>query len=361
MIIKKKKVLIAAAAILSAAAMAVGGFAIYGNYQMSKIPGMSFRECLEFTTSGNRVAVITVGTIKQGEASWTVYGENGEILPKELHTYEIGSLTKTFTAALVSRAVREGIISLDAGIDEYLELPEKGHYPSIRSILTHTSGYSSYYLESPMIGNFFSGRNSFCGIGDSMILDRLAKTDISDTEHGFDYSNFGYAALGLMLEKVYQTEFTTLMNSYLDELGLDNSHISDGSGDLGNYWGWTPGDTYMSAGAITSDIEDMLLYMRLQLDGGEFTECQESLRSIDASSDSYKSMGINMDEIGMAWIIDRENGIIWHNGGTGHYNSYSAFSQEKDCAVVILSNLPPDYRIPATVMGVKLIREISGE
>ena len=29
-----------------------------------------------------------------------------------------------------------------------------------------------------------------------------------------------------------------------------------------------------------------------------------------------------MDEIGMAWIIDKENGFIWHNGGTGHYNSY---------------------------------------
>ena len=32
-------------------------------------------------------------------------------------------------------------------------------------------------------------------------------------------------------------------------------------------------------------------------------------------------MGIYMDEIGMAWIIDNENGIIWHNGDTEYYNS----------------------------------------
>lgn len=62
----------------------------YSKYQMSKIPGLSFRETLAYTTKDNRSAVITVGIIKNGNASYTVYGENGKELPKELHTYEIG-------------------------------------------------------------------------------------------------------------------------------------------------------------------------------------------------------------------------------------------------------------------------------
>lgn len=33
------------------------------------------------------------------------------------------------------------------------------------------------------------------------------------------------------------------------------------------------------------------------------------------------------------------------------------FSKENNTAVVILSNLAPDYRIPATVLGVKLLLE----
>ncbi len=69
-------------------------------------------------------------------------------------------------------------------------------------------------------------------------------------------------------------------------------------------------------------------------------------------------MGIQMDEIGMSWIIDKENGIIWHNGGTGDYNSYLGFCPETGVAVVVLSNLSPNYRIPATVLGVKLLKEL---
>ncbi len=65
-----------------------------------------------------------------------------------------------------------------------------------------------------------------------------------------------------------------------------------------------------------------------------------------------------MDEIGMAWIIDNKNGIIWHNGGTGDYNSYIGFQPKTKTAVVVLSNLPPNYRIPATVLGVKLLLEL---
>ena len=40
---------------------------------------------------------------KDGQASYKVYGENG----KELHTYEVGSLTKTYTAVLINKAINE--------------------------------------------------------------------------------------------------------------------------------------------------------------------------------------------------------------------------------------------------------------
>ena len=88
-------------------------------------------------------------------------------------------------------------------------------------------------------------------------------------------------------------------------------------------------------------------------------ECHESLKRINASTDSYLMMGIHMDEIGMAWTIDNENGFIWHNGGTGHDNSYLGFCPETNTAVVVLSNLPPDYRIPATVLGIKRLQKLN--
>lgn len=101
--------------------------------------------------------MITVRIIKDGQFSWTVYGENAHELPDQLHTYEIGSLTKTYTAALINRAILGGKVYLNASIDAYLPLPEGKHYPTILELLTHTSGYKGYYFETPMIGNFFGG------------------------------------------------------------------------------------------------------------------------------------------------------------------------------------------------------------
>ena len=68
-------------------------------------------------------------------------------------------------------------------------------------------------------------------------------------------------------------------------------------------------------------------------------------------------LNIRVDEIGMSWIIDSENGIIWHNGATGDYNSYLGFNVETGTAVVVLSNLAPSYRVSASVLGVKLLME----
>lgn len=102
-------------------ALMVGGFAVYGNYQMSKVPELSFKDCLNYTLKGNVNAVITVGIIKEGQATYTVYGKDGVEMPQVEHTYEIGSLTKTFTAALIEKAIIEGKINLDDTIDKYLD------------------------------------------------------------------------------------------------------------------------------------------------------------------------------------------------------------------------------------------------
>lgn len=346
--------------VITFAALAIGGMIIYGKKQISKIPELTFTEALEYTTKDNTDAVITVGIIKGGQSSYKVYGENGKELPAEPHTYEIGSLTKTFTAALINKAIIEGKINLDDTIDQYLALSDDNEYPTIKELLTHTSGYKSYYFESPMVSNFLKGRNDFYGITREMVLQKACNLNMNKDNYNFIYSNYGYAILGLVLEKVYDNDYTTLVNSFMqNELELADTKISDKTGDLGNYWDWKANDAYLSAGAVTSNILDMLSYAQMQLEYNPyFYECHNSLKIINASTKDYTTMDINMNEIGMSWIIDHENGIIWHNGGTGDYNSYLGFNLETGTAVVVLSNLAPNYRIPATVLGVKLLVEL---
>lgn len=354
---RAKKVMMIIMAVILCAALTLGGIMIYGKYQISKIPELTFTEALEYTTKDNTEAVITVGIMKDGQSSYKVYGENGKELTAELHTYEIGSLTKTFTAALINKAITEGKINIDDTIDKYLPLPDYNEYPAIKELLTHTSGYKEYYFENPMISNFFKARNDFYGITKGMVLHKASDLSMDKERYSFTYSNYGYAVLGLVLEAVYDTDYTTLVNDFVqNELGLTDTKISDKTGDLGNYWDWRENDAYLPAGAVTTNITDMLTYAQMQLESNPyFSECHKSLKTINASTEDYKTMGINMDEIGMSWIIDNENGIIWHNGGTGNYNSYLGFNPETKTAVVVLSNLAPDYRIPATVLGIKLL------
>ena len=356
---KRKNIVIVIVSCLSLLLIAFLVYVFIGISQMKKVPSLSFKDALEYTTKDNKEALITVGIIKDGKTEYRVYGENGKEVEDRLCTYEIGSITKTITALMVKRAEKEGKLELDATIDKYLSLPEGDNYPKIIDLLTHTSGYKPYYFETPMIKNFFKGRNDFYGINGEMVKERIGKINLDKESYGFSYSNFGFAVLGLVLESVYGESWKTLAEDFfLNELGLENTHVSVGKGELGHNWQWREDDAYLSAGAVTSNISDMLKYAGYYLEEDElFRECQESVKTINASSSAYRTMGINMDQIGLSWIIDKENGIIWHNGGTGHYNSYIGFSKENNTAVVILSNLAPNYRIPATVLGVKLLME----
>lgn len=355
---KKGKVLKIVGLAVAALAIVGIGLSVFMNAQMKKIPAMTAQECLEYTLKGSKDGIITVGTIKDGVASWHVYGTDGVELEPVAHTYEIGSLTKTMTATMIAQAVSDGLVELSAPIDCYLDLPQ-GSYPTISELLTHTSGYKSEYLEKQMVKNFFKGYNAFYRIDGDTLLKRASKVKTGSGEHDWEYSNFGFALLGQVLESVYEMPYSDIMASFLAEFGMENSRLSDMNGDLDNYWEWGPNDAYMSAGAVLSTIEDMLKYAQIQLEGTYGTElAHQKICSVEASSKQYDLMDIHIDAMGMGWILDEHNNIIWHNGGTGSYNSYLGFDPESQTAVVVLSNLKGEYRIPATVVGIKLLKEL---
>jgi CubicO group peptidase (beta-lactamase class C family) len=339
-------------------------FFVFITNQTNKLPELTFEDMLSYTTKNNENAIITVGIIKDGVSNYSLYGKNGVLLPVEKHIYEISSITKTITASLLFKAIEEGRINMEDCIDKYLDLPKKDHYPTIKQILTHTSGYKGFYFETQMVTNFFNRRNDFYGISKEQLINRIGKIKIKNRIYSFNYSNFGISIIGAILSKIYQEDYTKIIEKYLkEELGLNNTIISNSLGDLGNYWKWLENDAYLPAGGLTSNIEDMLKYAQSQLN--EMPEYLSIMHNIfieiNATSRRNANMNIRFDSIGATWIIDSNNNIIWHNGGTSNYNSYIGFDKERQIAVVILSNLPPNYRIPATVMGIKLLKELQIE
>jgi hypothetical protein len=82
------------------------------------------------------------------------------------------------------------------------------------------------------------------------------------------------------------------------------------------------------------------------------------IAEVNATSKQEAEYDIYTDAMGIAWALDLKNKIIWKDGTTSNYNCYLAFNKEKQIGVVVLSNLPPSSHIPATVLGVKLIKEL---
>ena len=348
-------ILIAAAVI----GLLVLGFFLYTGKQSEKIPGMTAEQCLKYTLSGKAEGRITVALLKDGNTTYHMYGENGNEIPLEPMQYEIGSLTKTMTAALVQQGVQRGKLSLDETIDTYLGYDTGNHYPTLRSLLTHTSGCKGYYFAKPFIKNFFAGGNSFLGVTKEIVRDQGRKLNFDQEAYPWNYSNFGFALLGLILEEVNGKPMEEQLSTLLSELGMENSYVSLGESKVPCGWAWNPGDAYLPAGSVVSDIQDMAGYASWQLEGlSPFWECHKKQLQVDASPKQWQAMDIRADAMGLSWILDEKNNFIWHNGGTSNYNSYLGFCPETGTAVVVLSNLKPNERIPATVIGVKLLKEL---
>lgn len=210
-----------------------------------------------------------------------------------------------------------------------------------------------------MIGNKFAHTsNDFYGISKNQILNKVKSISLEDRNYPFEYSNFGISVLGLVLENIYNDDFTTLMNNFiLNELKLSNTKVAKQSGNLSDYWDWKDNDGYIPAGAIISNIEDMTSYLNIFL-ANKLTYASNTyakIKDINANNASYEKMNIRLDGIGMTWILDDKNGIVWHNGATTNFNSYIGFTNDKRKGVVILSNLSPNNKIPMTVIGTKIL------
>lgn len=148
------------------------------------------------------------------------------------------------------------------------------------------------------------------------------------------------------------------MNNYVsNELGLLNTKVAAQSGNLSKYWKWGADDGYIPAGSIISNIKDMASYLNLYMsnskDYSQMTYAK--IKEINANNQVYEKMNIRMDSVGMTWMIDELNGIIWHNGATTDFNSYIGFTKDKKKGVVILSNLNANDKISMSVIGAKLL------
>lgn len=290
-------------------------------------------------------AKFSLGIIQNGEMKKYLIGENGCEDEFIKYYYEIGSITKTFTGLLVEKAVLENRLSLEDSCAKYIpELEDSVYYPPIRRLVTHTAGYRTdddVYDENGML----TIENYYKYFTKEKLLQEMKRMRLDDKDYPFSYSNFGASIVGMVLENIYDTSYEELIDdlcmalSLKDTYGLNPPNNLEGireDGSQGGHWTWNEKSVMRSCGYLTSTLDDMLRYAQVQIDGDldYVVNAQQAKHQI--SDDGL------INEIGTFWLVFPEINAIFHNGGTGCFNSGICVNPESEIAVVALSNYRTD-------------------
>lgn len=295
---------------------------------------------------------LSIGILKNGQTYFYGYGEtekgNGR-LPQANTIFEIGSISKTFTAILLADAVNNGRIRLDDPVSKYLPdsispLQFGGTAVTIGMLSNHTSAIPrmpenfDQYVRDPL--------NPYLQYGERQLLSFYKHLSLTRKPGSqYEYSNLAVATLGMILGKMYKKDFEQLvrekitgplkMDDTRQRLGkTDSARFAKGYNEQGKYNGQWDFQVFAPAGALRSTARDMLLYARANL--GEAPAAL--LKAIQLTHRKTFTDGKNTTALGWHYIRPGADEVLFHNGGTGGYRSYLAMHPSKKFAVVILSN-----------------------
>ena len=317
---------------------------------MFEISGETAR-LIKKTCKGKKHLKLTVGYLTDNNSIIKIYNENGELDSSIKYHYEIGSITKTFTASLLSKYAFENKLSINDSIQKYIEeLREDEYYPTFLRLATHSSGYSaSLPLNKWEYFNLILGLIN--GGGDmnknnplNMDLNKMKmlmdKNRLKDVDYSWKYSNFGMSLIGYGLGIVSGRGYWDTMNDYLqNELGLRDTYLGTTNNNLHGYdqknndcgnWKWDKDNLISPAGAISSSADDLLKYAKINI-------CED--KPYLSLCHKKHGNGKKKYDMGLGWLLlKKNNNVIWHVGGTGCFSSFLGIDKEKEVASVVLAN-----------------------
>jgi D-alanyl-D-alanine carboxypeptidase len=282
-------------------------------------------------------------------------------LPASEHTvYEIGSLTKQFTAVLTMMLVEEGKIDLDGSVRTYLpQTPESWQAVTIRNLLNHTSGIKSYTSLPGVAARFTQPvtHDELLGLVKDLPLEFEPGT-------AFSYNNTAYYLLGMIIEKADGKSYReSLRNRVLRPLNLRRTDVSENDeavarratgfnfkeGSLVNVAQVERNWAY-SAGAMLSTASEIARWFSAF---GDIRLLQPASWELIQAPTKLKN-GQSVD-YGFGFAIERLPGsrVLGHGGGIPGFASYANLYRDRNLVVVVLSNTDsaPVDRIVAEIAG----------
>jgi CubicO group peptidase (beta-lactamase class C family) len=141
--------------------------------------------------------------------------------------YEIGSVTKHFTAILTLKMAEKGLVDLNATIDKYLpDYPKEfASKITIHHLLMHQSGIGQHYN---IIPEYFDGQDKKFHTQQEYLQLFWDKKLAHEPGQGYTYSSPGYYLLAVILEKVAKKSYAELLQEYIfNPLDMNSSSVAN--------------------------------------------------------------------------------------------------------------------------------------
>ena len=257
--------------------------------------------------------------------------------------FEIGSISKTMTAFLVSDLIAAGQWSLDDPIAKHLPagtaVPRQGERQIlVRDLLTHSAGLPA--LPSRMRST--DPANPYANLSEADLLASLADAQLSrPIGSQAEYSNFGMMVVSLAVARAHGGDFERALRSKLFEpLQMNGAFIARAPAGVPQAQGHLPSSTPTAAWTITPNLagvgmvratlDDMIKYAQAQL-GSIDTPLRARLQA------THRPLAHGF---AMNWMVLNVQGheLLVHEGGTGGFSSLLALEPARQRALVILAD-----------------------
>lgn len=253
--------------------------------------------------------------------------------------FQVGSLTKQFTAAIIMQLYQEKKLDLQDKLSKYFPGFTNGDQITIEHLLTHTSGLFNYTNDSTVMHGDLAAHYS-----EEKFLDKF-RTYPADFAPGteWNYSNTGYVILGYIISKIEKKPYETVMRERIlrplgmNHSGFDFTHLSHPQKTTGYFYVHEGGreapvvDSTIShaAGALYATVGDLYKWERAVSSNKILNE--GSWKKVFTPYKNKYGYGWNLDT-----VFSRP--ITHHSGGIPGYLSYILRFPGEDLSVIIVDN-----------------------
>lgn len=268
-------------------------------------------------------------------------------IPNTVETiFNVGSVSKQFTAMGIVLLQERGLLSVDDDIRKYLpDMPDFGHKITIRHMLHHTSGMRSLHAMLGLAG----WRDDDSRTNEDLYRFMLKQKDLNFIPGDeYLYCNTGYMLMVNIIENVTKEKFPQWMKiNVFNPLGMKDTYVEDrydrivpnnatsyyntGEGFFRavEYWG------YVGSGNVHSTTSDLLIW--LQNFSTPRTGWESSFETL-TTTDNLNDGSINNYAFGVFMDDFKGYSKIQHGGAIGGFRAYSSHYPEEELSIAVLTN-----------------------